>query len=170
MRVKALILSVLAIAGLTLGLTASAPAPQASASYPCVRLFGGHNNWLCVYGGLYWTDNLFTREFYWHPYAGDQVVMEQYFCRGDQDNAYGHPICISNAPGVPASEPRWQRRVISLADGCTVYGWNVAYDDKTPPAPVHCVLPTGSERPLTSGERKSVLDFWTVMQHVGGYW
>lgn len=174
MRVRKLILAASMIVAATFGASgyalAASTQPAAAASSSCVRL-PNHNNWECVTGGgLYWTDNLYTRQFYWHPASGDLTVLEDYFCQNDQETVAGHPTCISNAPGVPANTSRAQRRTISLADGCTIYGWNVASGATNPTPPTHCTLYNGAHRALTSAETRSVLTFWKYMHQIGGYW
>ena len=149
---------------------ATAPAPNACVEYP------DHDAYMCVAGlagdgALYWYDALFTREFYWHPASGDQAVGEVFYCQNDATSADGHTDCKGNAPGVPARTPESSRRVLTLADGCVVSGWKVDDSNTHPPPPKSCASATGRPlRPTTASERRTLLDFWRIMQKVPGQW
>jgi hypothetical protein len=148
--------------------------PSAVAANKCIQ-YPSHDAYMCVvlsrYGALYWYDALYTREFYWHPKSGDQTVGEVFYCENDPTTADDHTDCKGNAPGVPPNTREYYRRIITLADGCVITGWKVHDTDTDPPAPQECVNVMGrSARPTTAAEKRSVLDFWHIMQKVPGQW
>lgn len=145
------------------------------AANECIQ-YPGHDAYMCVVatstdGALYWYDALYTREFYWHPTSGDQAVGEVFYCENDPTTADDHTDCEGNAPGVPPNTPEYHRRVITLADGCVIAEWKVNDTAASPPAPQKCANVNGlSARRTTTTEKRSVLDFWRIMQEVPGEW
>lgn len=163
--------AILAVCGLLAAILASLSLSQtAQAATPtCVR-YPNHVAYLCIGsnsagGATYWTDYLYTREVYWHPAKGYLTATESYYCRNDRTPANGHIACSQNAPGVVAGSPEYARRVISLADGCIIQGWNYLDTVANPPAPKFCV-----GRATTSPEKSSAQRFWHAMAIIPGPW
>lgn len=162
---KFLITSALVLGSL-LGMAAPASAATPHNYAGCNNHLGveyaTHLAYLCVNGGkgtLYWTQYLYTFEYYWHPSNGDMVVTEVYFKPPGSVWLGEEPLVTPVGLPLP---PRSNGRLVILADGCIVS------------APVLDVVPTfclstdhggqsGSFHQMTPVEQNSVRDFWTIM-------
>lgn len=157
--------------------TAAAFAPSGATPVNGCIQYTTHNAYMCIAGNsggtLYWTDYLFTRQFYDHPASGNLTVTESFYC-GPSDHGHAGTYdnwCPKPAPGIVAGTHDYARRVISLADGCVITRWNVYDSVASPPAPQWCTSQsTGLTRPTTALEKRSALAFWHVMNLVPGEW
>lgn len=125
-------------------------------AYECI--FGQKGN-----GALYWAQNLYVIEYYWHPAKGDEVVTEIYFKPPGTSwpgvSGNGNPLVTPLGLPFP---PRSNGRIVVLADGCVV-SWP-ALDQ----VPTDCTSTSQGGQPgethqMTPVEQASVSGFAKIM-------
>lgn len=209
-RLGVLAAAVAISAGLAFGVAASAAAaptaPAASStSIPYKPCFGtvpatqqaqipGHIAYECVgLGktaaegvGVYWADNLYSIQFYWHPGHGGQVIQESFLKSCAEVNLERHlppggPCTNYSDLPLPDTTPGQDKvangRLIWLADGCVLAA---PTDLGAPPTQCAVVIQGGGAdvspgRPLTAAEQADVNGFWSIMNrytldHPYNYW
>lgn len=202
-RLHVALLALVGAVGLVLvgqiGATAAVTAPAAAApSIPYPVCFGkapvlhaqvsGHIAYECLgLGaaplegvGLYWSDNLYELNYYWHPGHGQIVVNETFFksCyevqlerHGAACGLYGNVPVGDNNPG----QNHWaDGRFIIMADGCVV-----AAPTDTGAVPTQCALIMqgggaiiSPGRAMNATELLSAKGFWAIMERYtpDNYW
>jgi hypothetical protein len=174
----------------TLGISSALGASDVA--QPCAQL-PAHTSYICIttdafkgpWSADYWADEAYMRTMMWHPADGDLAVSETYFCRpGTVNLGSGHvnsvdagstsdeKWCIRGAPGLKVGIPEWDARIITVADGCIVWGWHVTDTQEPPPVkPTKCLGEfTGKITTITPLEQTSVLEFWRSMKLEPGAW
>lgn len=145
--------------------TAAAPASLPGCfGRPGVQ-FGSHIAYECIFalpgdGILYWSQNKYVFEYYWHPAPGDMVVAEVYFKQSGSTYP-GQPNPFTTPLGVPLP-PRSNGRIVVLADGCVVAAPVLS------PVPTWCLATSqggqaGEFHQMTPAEQASVSGFWKIM-------
>lgn len=134
--------------------------------------FDSHLAYLCVNGingegTLYWTQYLYTFQYYWHPNSGSMVVTETYYkppgyLAGKVCNA-GTTVCppLVTPFSLPLP-PRSNGRIVTLADGCVVSAPTLN------PVPTFCTSTSQGGQPaethqMTPVEQHSIDSFWKIM-------
>lgn len=162
--------------------TTSVPYPACFNKHPTLHVqISGHIAYEClglgktpIQGvGLYWSDNLYELNYYWHPGHGQMVVNETFFksCPEVSQERHGAPCglyagvpMLTNAAGVD----QWaEGRFIIMADGCVV---DAPTDQGTVPDWCSMVITDGGEGPLpghqmTTVEYNSAKGFWSIMNY-----
>ena len=191
MRFRKFIIAVAAVLGLSGMYAAGAAAASTPApTIPYPKCFGtgatsvqlsGHIAYECLGVGngqdgvgLYWSDNLYELNYYWHPASGEIVVNETFFksCYDVQLERHGAPCALSAGvpttvtPPVTGTDPYANGRLIWMADGCVV---DAPTDTSTAPTTCSAIILAGGSvgpgRAMNPVELSSISHFWEIMDH-----
>lgn len=130
--------------------------------------------------GVYWSDNLYELNYYWHPDHGGIVINETFFksCHEVSLERHGAPCGLYDNVPVTDSNPGANSyangRLIWFADGCIV---SAPTDTSAVPTQCSAVILDGGRsvapaRALTAQEADSLADYWSIMKRYtpDAYW